>query len=63
MLLHAKIHWRFPEDPLEALPILSKKPTPFTPRKRLTEERMESLGVLKNEFLWEEERKLAAMVL
>jgi len=24
---------------------------------------MESLGVLKNEFLWEEERKLAAMVL
>jgi len=35
----------------------------FRPGSRLTEERWEGIGVMKDEFLWEEERKLAATVL
>ncbi|KAF8815135.1 hypothetical protein BYT27DRAFT_7080709, partial [Phlegmacium glaucopus] len=60
---YAKIHRQFPENPLETLPELTIRPATFTPGNRLTEERMEVLGVLKNEFLWKEERKLAAAVL
>jgi len=60
---HARIIRRFPEDPLISLPILSPHPPAFTPGKRLTQERMNQLGVFQNEFLLPEERKLAAQVL
>jgi len=60
---HARIIRRFPEDPLISLPILSPHPPAFTPGKRLTQERMDQLGVFQNEFLLPEERKLAARVL
>jgi hypothetical protein len=35
-------------------------PPDFAPGERLTEERMKALGVLENEFLTEEERKLVS---
>lgn len=58
-----RIICRFPEDPLDTLPQLASYPPPFLPGERLTEERMEVLGLMKNEFLWLEERKLVAKVL
>lgn len=60
---HARIHRRFPEDPLHSLPPLGPCPPMFSPGKRLTAERLAGLGVLDNKFLWPEERKLAAHVL
>ena len=59
----ARIHRRFPENPLDSLPLLSSKPPEFSPGVRLSQERMDKLGVLTNEFLWPEERKLVAQVL
>ncbi|KXN92750.1 hypothetical protein AN958_02677 [Leucoagaricus sp. SymC.cos] len=53
----------FPEDPLKTLPKLSPFPPPFSPGICLMRERMDELGLLENEFLWEEERKLVARVL
>ncbi|KIK32961.1 hypothetical protein CY34DRAFT_41153, partial [Suillus luteus UH-Slu-Lm8-n1] len=63
MPAHARIIRTFPEDPLLSLPTLTPTPSAFTPGKRLTKERMDDLGVLSNEFLWPEERNLAAQVL
>ncbi|KAF8989265.1 hypothetical protein BDZ89DRAFT_917704, partial [Hymenopellis radicata] len=59
----AKIKRRFPEDPLATLPPLSPIPLNFVPTPRLTQERLESLGILNNTFLTPEERKLAVTVL
>lgn len=59
----ARIHRRFPENPLDTLPPLSPSPPEFSPGIRLTQERLEKLGVLTNEFLWPEERKLVVEVL
>jgi hypothetical protein len=63
MPAHAQIIRRFPEDPLASLPSLSPTPPAFIPGTHLTQERMDKLGVFKNEFLLPEERKLAAHVL
>ncbi|KAJ3885087.1 hypothetical protein GG344DRAFT_59747, partial [Lentinula edodes] len=60
---YAKIIRRIPEDPLLTLPTVSQHPPPFTPGTRLTQERMDALGIFKNEFLWPEEKLLAAHVL
>ena len=38
-------------------------PPEFLPRIHLTQERLDSLGVMTNRFLWPEERKLVAQVL
>ncbi|KAF9472289.1 hypothetical protein BDN70DRAFT_770379, partial [Pholiota conissans] len=59
----ARIKRRFPEDPLKLLPILEPHGKEFVEGKRLTKERLEELGVMKNEFLWEEERRIAVEVL
>ncbi|KAJ3871260.1 hypothetical protein F5051DRAFT_341171, partial [Lentinula edodes] len=60
---YAKVIRRFPEDPLLTLPSLSRNPPQFLPGARLTEERLKGLGILKNGFLWPEERLLMADVL
>ncbi|XP_006455813.1 hypothetical protein AGABI2DRAFT_76779, partial [Agaricus bisporus var. bisporus H97] len=54
---------KFPEDPLETLPKISPFPPKFSPGLRLTQERMDQLGLFSREFLWEEEKKLVARVL
>ena len=59
----ARIHRRFPEDPLDTLPELTPWPPEFLPGVRLTQEQMDQLGVMTNEFLWPEEHKLVAQVL
>src|ERR1700678_3942322 len=59
----ARIHRRFLENPLDSLPLLSSTPPEFLPGLRLSQERMDKLGVLTNKFLWPEEQKLVAQVL
>ncbi|KAG2335642.1 hypothetical protein BDR05DRAFT_846382, partial [Suillus weaverae] len=63
MPAHARIIRKFPEDPLLSIPTLSPIPPAFMPGKRLTQQRIDELGVFTNEFLWPEERKLTAQVL
>ncbi|KAJ8580869.1 hypothetical protein M405DRAFT_694915, partial [Rhizopogon salebrosus TDB-379] len=63
MPAHARIVRRFPEDPLLSLPPVSSHPPDFIPGTRLTQERMDDLGVFSNNFLWPEEQKLVAHVL
>jgi hypothetical protein len=63
MPAHARIIRRIPEDPLLSLPALLPLPPTFMPGLRLTQERMDQLGIFKNSFLWPEEQKLAAHVL
>ncbi|KAJ8582377.1 hypothetical protein M405DRAFT_689372, partial [Rhizopogon salebrosus TDB-379] len=63
MPAHARIIRRIPEDPLLSLPALLPTPPTFMPGLRLTQERMDQLGIFKNGFLWPEEQKLAAHVL
>ncbi|EIW84690.1 hypothetical protein CONPUDRAFT_26744, partial [Coniophora puteana RWD-64-598 SS2] len=45
------------------LPQLSPHPPDFSPGTRLTQERMDELGIFDSDFLWPEEQKLAAQVL
>ena len=59
----ARIHRHFPEDPLKTLPLLTPSPPETLPGVRLTQERIDKLGILTNEFLWPEERKLVVEVL
>lgn len=63
MPAHARIIRCIPEDPLQSLPLLSQNPPAFHPGSRLSQNRMDDLGVFKNDFLWPEECKLAAQVL
>jgi hypothetical protein len=63
MPAHAHIIQQFPENPLFSLSSLSKTPPSFSPGMRLTQARMDEMGILHNEFLWPEECKLAAQVL
>ena len=51
----AHIHCCFPEDSLDSLPLLSSSLPEFLPGICLSQERMDKLGVLTNEFLWPEE--------
>ena len=53
----------FPKDPLETLPSISPYSPSFVPGTCLTKERMESIGLWSNNFLWPEERQLVAQVL
>ncbi|EKM81912.1 hypothetical protein AGABI1DRAFT_90243 [Agaricus bisporus var. burnettii JB137-S8] len=54
---------RFPENPLDSVPIILPYSTPFQPGKRLTEERVKDLGIFTNKSLLPEERKLIVQVL
>ena len=58
-----RIIQQFLEDPLRMLPHISPYPPAFLLGVHLTRERMEELGLLKNEFLWPEKRRLVAQVL
>ena len=58
-----RIIQQFPEDPLRMLLHISPYPLAFLPGVCLTRERIEELGLLENEFLWPEERRLVAQVL
>jgi transposase InsO family protein len=59
----ARVMRRFPENPLDSLPKLTPNPPEFVPTERLTEERIESLSVNPNNFLWPEEEKLFLHIL
>ena len=59
----ALVRRTFPHDPLEGLPILSKNPPEFVPTKKLTHERLESMRINSQGFLWPEEEKLFTQVL
>jgi hypothetical protein len=63
MPAHAQIIRQIPEDLLLTLPTLLPNPPDFIPGNRLTQERMDNLGIFQNTFLWHEEQKLAAHVL
>ncbi|KAG2072450.1 hypothetical protein BDR04DRAFT_971323, partial [Suillus decipiens] len=63
MPAHARIIRQFPEDPLFSLPSLSTTPPEFLPGTRLTQERMDELGIFQNSFLWPEEWKLTVQIL
>jgi hypothetical protein len=54
----ATVHRQFPNDPLENLPPLPRRPPKFIPTSKLTEERMKSIGINSQGFLWPEEEKL-----
>ncbi|KAF7761172.1 hypothetical protein Agabi119p4_10581 [Agaricus bisporus var. burnettii] len=54
---------RFPENPLDSVPIILPYSPPFQPGKHLTEERVKDLGIFTNEFLLPEEQKLIVQVL
>jgi len=60
---YAKIQCQFPEDPLKTLPDVPLHPLDFTPGTCLMKERLDKLGVIEDDFLWLEERKIAAVVL
>ncbi|KXN89293.1 hypothetical protein AN958_05797 [Leucoagaricus sp. SymC.cos] len=53
----------FSEDSLAILPTLSTSPPSFQPGNCLTQARMNTLGLFKNDFLWLEEQKLIIQVL
>jgi len=53
---HMKVQRRFPEDPLHNLPTLPHHPPTFQPTLKITEERMDSLGIDDNPELWPEEK-------
>lgn len=63
MPAHARIIRCIPGNPLQSLHPLSTNSPEFHPGSRLLQERMDELGVFKNEFLWPEEQKLATQVL
>jgi hypothetical protein len=54
----ATVHRQFPNNPLENLPPLPQRPPKFIPTSKLTEERMKSIGINSQGFLWPEEEKL-----
>ena len=54
---------RIPSDPLLTLPKLSTRPPDFSPGNRLTQERLDALGLNQGDFLWPEELKLLQHVL
>ena len=60
---HARIIRKIPEDPILTIPHLSHHPPTFVLGQRLSQERIDELGIFKNEFLWPEEQKLVGQVL
>ena len=59
----ALVRRSFPHDPLEGLPSLSRNPPHFTPTKKISEERLKSININGDGFLWPEEEKLFAQVM
>ncbi|KAF9488383.1 hypothetical protein BDN71DRAFT_1374505, partial [Pleurotus eryngii] len=59
----AKVNRTFPTDLLDSLPELPSQPPDFIPTERLTEERITSMEVNKDNFLWPEEEKLFKHIL
>ena len=53
-----KVRRNFPEDPLHNLSPLPHHPPEFIPTTRITQERMDTLGIEENEDLTEDEKKL-----
>ena len=59
----ARVHRRFPEDPLASLPPLTPNPPDFIPNGRLTHERLSEMNFNSDGFLWPEEEKLFKHIL
>jgi hypothetical protein len=59
----ARVCRQFPHNPLERLQILSPTPPTFVPTSQLTQERLDSLEINKEGFLWPEEEKLFQQVM
>ena len=59
----ARVIRQFPEDPLTSLPPLTPIPPDFEPTKKLTFERIQTLDINKDKFLWPEEEKLFLHIL
>ncbi len=60
---NAWVEWKFPEDPLQNLPILSAYPSDFTPTQKLTIEQVRSLRSNPDRFMWPKEVKLFLHIL
>ena len=58
-----KVRWTFPINPLENLSILPTCPPEFTPIPKMTQERMDKLGINDNSDLSDEEKSLLKYVL
>ena len=54
----AKVRRTFPEDPLKNLPVLSMNPPEFVPTSKITQERMDSLGIDNNPDMTMVEKRL-----
>jgi hypothetical protein len=59
----ALVRRTFPHDPLEGMPILSCNPPEFTPTKKITAERLKTMDINGEGFLWPEEEKLFNQVM
>ena len=59
----ALVRRKFPHNPLEGLPLLSKNPPEFVPSKRITAERLKLMDINGEGFLWPEEEKLFIQVM
>jgi len=59
----ARVHRQFPHDPLEGLRELPRVPPKFVPTTQLTQERLDSLEINKEGFLWPEEERLFQQVM
>jgi len=59
----ARVHRQFPENPLDSLTPLTPLPPDFIPTKKLTNERLASMKLNSDGFLWPEEEKLFAHVM
>ena len=59
----AIVHRKFPHNPLEGLPILSRNPPDFMPTKRITADRLKLININGEGFLWPEEEKLFTQVM
>lgn len=58
-----KVKRRFPEDPLASFTPLTPFPVDFVPSARLTDERLATLHIFDNEFLWPKEQRLAMNII
>jgi hypothetical protein len=58
-----KVRRTFPNDPLDSLPVLPTQPPGFIPTSKMTQERMDKLGIDLNPDLTDEEKGLLRHVL
>lgn len=59
----ARVHRRFPENPLNSLSPLTPNPPEFLPNGRLTHDRLKEMNFNSDGFLWPEEEKLFKHIL